>query len=216
MRLRSIRSRVLVLIMLPLLSLIGLYAFATSITAGDAITLARALSIRNTVDDPAGLYTEQLQTERLLATMYIAAPTAQNLAMLAAQEAKTDQFLSETRAAARSASTAENASPQVKDALAVELADSATLPALRQRVGSRAITISQAQNEYSAIIAASFNTIIQTVLEMPNAHLETQSLAVMRITRYGDLAPGAGASGRRCHDALILCSGAHEVCHPGG
>jgi hypothetical protein len=81
MRLRSIRSRVLVLIMLPLLSLAGLYAFATSITAGDAITLARALSIRNTVDDPAGLYTEQLQAERF--------------------------------------------------------ADSATLPALRQRVGAR-------------------------------------------------------------------------------
>jgi signal transduction histidine kinase len=183
MRLRSIRSRVLVLIMLPLLSLVGLYAFATSITAGDAITLARALSIRNTVDDPAGLYTEQLQTERLLATIYIAAPTAQNLAALAAQEAKTGRFLSETRAAARSASTAKDASPQVKAALAAELADSAALPALRQRVGSRTITISQAQNEYSTIIAASFNTIIQTVLEMPNAHLETQALAVMRITR---------------------------------
>lgn len=55
MRLRSVRSRVLVLILLPLLSLTGLYAFVASITAGDAITLARAVSIRNTLDDPTGL-----------------------------------------------------------------------------------------------------------------------------------------------------------------
>jgi signal transduction histidine kinase len=169
--------------MLPLLSLAGLYAFATSITAGDAVTLARALSIRNTVDDPTGLYTDQLQTERLLATMYLAAPTIENRAALAAQEARTDRFLSEMRATARSASTAKNASPQVKAALAAELADSATLPALRQSIGLRTVTISQAQNEYSAIIAAGFNTIIQTVLEMPNPHLETQALAVMRITQ---------------------------------
>jgi signal transduction histidine kinase len=183
MRLRSIRSRVLVLIMLPLLSLIGLYTFATSITAGDAITLARALSIRNTVDDPTGLYTAQLEAERLLATTYLAAPTAQNRATLVAQEAKTSQYLSGVRAAARSASTAKNASPQLKAALAAELADSAGLPALRQRAGSLTITISQAQSAYTAIVAVGFNTIMQTVLEMPNAHLETQALAVMRITR---------------------------------
>ena len=183
MRLRSIRSRVLVLILLPLLSLTGLYAFVTSITAGDAITLARAVSIRNTVDDPTGLYTDQLETERMLATMYLAAPTAQNRAALTAQEGKTDRFLSDVRALARSASTAENASPQVKAALAAELADSAALPALRQGIGSLTIRIPQAQNEYSAIVAASFNTLIQTVLEMPNAQVQTQSLAVMRITQ---------------------------------
>lgn len=169
--------------MLPLLSLIGLYGFATSITAGDAITLARALSIRNTVDDPIGLYTAQVQTERLLATFYLAAPTAQNRAALTAQEAKTDRFLAELRAAAGSASTARNASPQVKAALATELADSATLPALRQSVGSLAITIAQAQSDYAAVIAAGFRTIVQTVLEMPNANLETQALATMRITQ---------------------------------
>jgi signal transduction histidine kinase len=183
MRLRTIRSRVLVLIMLPLLSLIGLYSFTTSITADDAVTLARALSIRITVDDPTGLYGAQVETERLLATVYLAAPTPQNRAALAAQEAKTDRFLSEVRAAARSASAGKNASPQVKAALAAELTDSAGLPALRRDIGSHTINISQAQNEYSAIVAAGFNTIMQTVLEMPNAHLETQSLAVMRITQ---------------------------------
>ena len=38
---RSIRIRAFFLVLVPLLSLIGLYAFATTITArGDAITLA--------------------------------------------------------------------------------------------------------------------------------------------------------------------------------
>jgi hypothetical protein len=182
MRLRSIRSRVLVLVIAPLMSLIGLYAFVTAINAGNADTLARALSIRNTVDDPTGLYTAQLQMERLLAVTYLAAPKAQNRAALVAQEAKTGRFLSEVRATAHSASTAKNASPQVKAALTAEIRDSTALSALRQSIGSRNISISQAENKYSIIIAAGFNSIIRTVLEMPNAHLETQALAVMRVT----------------------------------
>ena len=42
LRLRSIRQRILLLVLVPVLSLIGLYAFATSITASNAINLARA------------------------------------------------------------------------------------------------------------------------------------------------------------------------------
>ncbi len=187
MRLRSIRARVVVLVILPLLSLIGVYAFATALTARDAITLARATSIRNTVNDPIGLFGAQVQTERLLATAYLAAPIPRNLAALTAQEAKTNRFLSVLRAAASSASTKGNSSPQVKAALAVLLKDAAGLPALRQRISSLTIRSSQAQSGYSAIVAAGYKAIIKTVLEMPNVHLETQALAVMRITQGAEI-----------------------------
>jgi signal transduction histidine kinase len=187
MRLRSIRARVLVLVILPLLSLVGVYAFATTLTARDAITLARALSIRNTVDDPIGLFAAQVQTERLLATMYLVSPTPQNVAALTAQEVKTNKFLAVLRAAAGSASTRNNASPQVKDALAALLGDTAQLPVLRQQISSHTIGAPQAQKGYSAIVAAGYDTIVNTVLEMPNVHLETQALAVMRVTQGAEI-----------------------------
>jgi signal transduction histidine kinase len=183
MPLRSIRSKVIALIAFPLLSLAGLYAFTTAITVSNASTLAKAISIRNVVDDPAGLYTGQMEAERLLATAYLAAPTQANRAALAAQETKSDQDLAKLRAAAESSVTAKDASPQVKADLANELKDGGELHGLRQRVVSRAITISQMQNAYGTIIATCFNAIVQTVLEMPNAHLEEQALAVMRITQ---------------------------------
>jgi hypothetical protein len=40
-RIRSVRKRILLLALVPLLSLFGLYVFTTSITAGNAINLAR-------------------------------------------------------------------------------------------------------------------------------------------------------------------------------
>lgn len=47
LRLKSIRQRVLLLVLIPVLSLIGLYIFATSITASDAINLARTDTLKN-------------------------------------------------------------------------------------------------------------------------------------------------------------------------
>ena len=42
LRLRSIRQRIFLLILVPVLSLIGLYAFATFLTARGALTLSQA------------------------------------------------------------------------------------------------------------------------------------------------------------------------------
>ena len=187
MRLRSIRSRVLVLVLIPLLSLIGLYAFATALTASNAVTLARARTIKNTISNPIGLFEAQIQTERLLATVYLGGPTPLNLGALTTQEVKTDKFLSVLRATARSASARDNASPQVTAAVTVLLRDSADLPALRRRISSRAITGAQAQNAYSAIVAAGYQALTDTAMEMPDAHLQTQALAIMRITQGAEI-----------------------------
>ncbi len=187
MRSRSIRARVLILVILPLVSLIGLYAFATTLTASDAITLARAASIRNQLNDPIGLFEAQVQRERLLATVYIDAPVPQDLAALTAQEAETNRFLSVVQAAASSASRSNDSSPQVKASLAVLLKESATLPALRQQISAGTIRTPRAQSAYSAIVAAGYQALIQTILEMPNAHLETQALAVMRVAQGAEI-----------------------------
>jgi signal transduction histidine kinase len=184
---RSIRARVLVLVLLPLLSLIGLYSFITYVTAGDAITLARATAIRNKVEDPIGLFEAQVQAERLLATMYLSVPTSARLAALQAQEAVTDRYLAKLRAAIRSAQNSPDASPPVRVGLAALLKEADGLSPVRRAISARRISRSQAQSGYSAIVSAGYNTIIRSVLQMPNVTVQTQALATMRTAQGAEL-----------------------------
>ena len=92
MRLRSlsIRLRILLLVAIPILSLIGVYAFAATTTASDAINLSRSRTLKDTIGTPTGNYEAQVDTERLLAVAYLAAPVPSNLATLRAQETRTE------------------------------------------------------------------------------------------------------------------------------
>ena len=85
-RLRSIRQRIFLLVLVPVLSVIGLYIFATAITAGNAISLAHTTTLRNATGVPTGVFLSALDTERPLAMVYLSSPTGANLAVLEAQE----------------------------------------------------------------------------------------------------------------------------------
>jgi signal transduction histidine kinase len=187
LRQRSIRARTFFLVLVPLLALLGLYTFATTITAGDAITLARATAARDSIADPVGFFTTEIQGERMLATVYLAAPTPQDLAALGQQEGKSDAALAALRRAANSASMTSASSPAVKAAVAATLHDAAGLPALRGKITSGQVSRAAVQSAYSAMVAAGLNTIVETILQMPDVPLVNQSLAVMRITRAVDI-----------------------------
>jgi signal transduction histidine kinase len=175
------------LVVIPLLSLAGLYAFVTTITARDALTLSRAIDVRNDIADPIGSFEAQVGAERLLAVTYLALPAPQTLKALDAQEATTDKELAELRTAVGSAGTRSASSQQVKAALAALLRDAAELTAVRKQIAVRAISRPAASDAYDAIVAAGYNAITQAVLQMPNVPLVTQALAVMRITESSEL-----------------------------
>jgi signal transduction histidine kinase len=182
---RSIRARIFFLILIPLLSLIGLYAFATTITARDAVTLARATDVHNSLADPVGFFVTELEPERLLATVYLAHPTVRGLAALEAQEAATNRSLEGMRTAADSAA-ARQASPQVKTALAATLQNADGLPTLREEITSHGISRASVQATYAAMIAAGYSAIRQVILQMPDVPLVNQALTVLQITRAED------------------------------
>src|SRR5260370_11893452 len=75
LRHRSIRLRVGILIVVPVLCLLGLYAFVVSITLGNAMAAARAKSIRIDVANPVTAFQVQLAAERHLALQLLANPT---------------------------------------------------------------------------------------------------------------------------------------------
>jgi hypothetical protein len=158
-RLRSIRQRIFLLVLVPVLSVIGLYIFATSITAGNAISLAHSNTLRNATAQPTGDFLKALSAERLLALVYLSAPTGPNQAVLEAQETKTNTAVTGLRAALTSSATRSDESAAEKAAIATLLKDAADLPALRAQVTSQIITRSRAFNEYNSFVADDYNPV---------------------------------------------------------
>jgi len=149
LRHRSIRLRIVLLVAVPILSLVGLYAFAATITASDALNLARSRTLKDTVGTPVGNLEAQIDLERIQAVNYLAAPTPSNLAALRAQEAKTEQ--SQKAFTGAVSSTASSAVPAEKQAIAVLVKDTAGLATLRSEIASRAVSRPEVISAYAAI-----------------------------------------------------------------
>ena len=186
-RLRSIRQRIFLLILVPVLSLIGLYIFATSITAGNALNLARANTLRNATGVPAGIFLSALDTERPLAMVYLSSPTGANLAVLEAQESKTSGAVATARAALTASATQSNASAAEKAAIKTLLADAAGLPALRSQIAAQIITRTRAFNDYNNIVADGYTVLDKTILQQTSAPVVTQSLDLVRMGKSGEM-----------------------------
>jgi signal transduction histidine kinase len=187
LRLKSIRQRILLLVLVPVLSLIGLYIFATSITATEAINLARTNTLKNATGVPTGDFLSALDAERPLAMIYLSRPTPAGLAMLKAQEAKTTGAATAVRAALTSSGTTGNASASEKQAISVLLKDAAGLSALHSQVNSQAITRSLAFNEYNGIVLDGYRVLNETILQETSASVVTQSLAFVRMGKSEEM-----------------------------
>src|ERR1700684_4076847 len=89
LRLRSIRTRIFLLVLIPVLSLIALYGFATFLTARGAVNLGQASTIKTATGEPIGAVLSQVDAARPLALVYLSAPTGANLAVLQVQQNRT-------------------------------------------------------------------------------------------------------------------------------
>ena len=187
LRLRSIRQRIVLLVLVPVLSLIALYVFATFLTARGAINLSQATTIKTATGQPAGALLSELDAERPLAMVYLSSPTGANLAVLQVQQNKTDATARAAAIALTSANTMNNATAPEKRAIATLLKDMKSLPALRAQVHSQIISKSRALDEYDSIVADGYAVIDQAILEQTNASLVTQALAFVRMGRAEDL-----------------------------
>jgi signal transduction histidine kinase len=182
----SIRLRIFLLVAIPILSLIGLYAFTATITASSAINLARSRTVKDTVATPVGNVESALDAERLTAALYLAAPVPQNLAALQVVEHKTDQAVAGLRAASATAAGSESGAEQ--QAFATMSADVGGLTALRSKVASQSISRPAAIAAYNGIVDQDYAVLVQIILQQDtNVSLATQSLVLARTSKVVDL-----------------------------
>jgi len=184
---RSLRTRILLLVLIPVLSLFGLYLFIAGITGKDALNLARARALKSTTSGPVNNFLAQLDTERVFALTYLSAPAPRNLAKLRAQEAATGQVTGALRAALTFDSTLTNAAPAAQQAAVTLLRDAADLPRLHSSIASRAVTRPQAMTAYNKVIGDAYLLLHQVTLTGTSTPIVAQALALERIAKSGEL-----------------------------
>jgi signal transduction histidine kinase len=169
------------------LSLVGIYAFAVGITARDAVSLAKANTVKSTTGDPTGAFLAQVGIERMLAVVYMSAPSGANLAKLELQETKTNAATAALRTALTSSTVQNNAAPAEKRAIAALLRSAASLPSLRAQVAAQIIPSSRAFAEYNAIIQSAYGVLNSAIRQQSNAQVVSQALAFVRMGQSGDM-----------------------------
>jgi signal transduction histidine kinase len=178
---RSIRLRIFLLVLIPLLSLLGLYIFAASITIGQALGESHSRSLKTDTGEPVGNFEAQAYAERRLAMIYAAAPAPQFLTQLDTQEAKTDQTRSAMTAALNSNTTQRDATVPEKAAIAALVKSAAGLNNVRAAIAQRSIGRPQVLAAYNGVIDASVTVLKQIILSEPDVLLAEQGLALVKM-----------------------------------
>ncbi|PKK13080.1 nitrate- and nitrite sensing domain-containing protein [Thermomonospora sp. CIF 1] len=137
-RRRSIRMRIAALLVIPLISLIALWAFAASVTLGAALNRYAISDSYDRISVPGIAVALHLQGERSLSTVYRSTKGLRGGAELQAQRARSDAAIAMLRRAAQE-DINEAAGPRLREMLTELLRRLEGLEALRAKVDGHQI-----------------------------------------------------------------------------
>ncbi|QXJ24682.1 sensor histidine kinase [Actinomadura graeca] len=155
-RFSSIRSRIIVLVLVPLVALASLWVFVTSITYGDAHLLLQSREFQRKSLLPTQRLIDGLQKERRLSVAELGGARTADRGAIRAQREATDAAREEVVRGSRDGGLRGAIQPQVVrriDALVTRLG---SLAAIRRGVDDRVIDRARALGDYSALIDAGF------------------------------------------------------------
>ena len=189
LRHRSIRLRVGILIVVPVLCLLALYGFVIAITLSNVVIQRRANAVRAEVTNPIGAFQVQLAAERHLALQLIANPggtTAQSA--FGEQEAKTTTALNALTLALQSSTVTANASSAEKQAINTLIAGTRRLSYIRGDVTNTAFGLPAALDAYDSIINAGYTVLDEAIDQQTDVPGVTQALSISHLDRAGQAA----------------------------
>jgi signal transduction histidine kinase len=161
----SIRFRVFLLVLIPLLATIGIYGYAVAGQFGTAAGLANAGKVSGATIRPVSEATLALSAERDAAVRYLISPSSQAMTVLQHQEAVTNRAVRTAMGVSKSGPVLANSTALEKTAAAKFVSDLGTLNTLRDEVTSSGIGATAAINQYSAIMADGVRVAEQGIQE---------------------------------------------------
>jgi len=155
---KSIRSKFIVSLVVPLVALSALWGLDVQRSLADALALTSAQSTRDEVGRPCDLMVQALQSERSLSQEFLAV-TPRNAAPLSAQRAATDAAVAEFRRLS-SRYDAEGQAAEITHARINDLITTLdTLARLRTQIDAGSINRAAALTGYSSLISYAFSVL---------------------------------------------------------
>ena len=221
LRPRSVRVRVSLLVLVPLVFLLGLFGYLVTTSAATVLTLNRSRVMMDELARPVAGLQQALAAERAQVTVYYARPSPRSLATLQQLQAGTDRAAAAFRAAAGSPAVTQSASAGGRQAISGLLAGVAQVTGLRQGIPGRKASPRQLLSAYDNTLAASYGVLEQAIIAEGNSAQVLPAIAIVELAvsneflqqesalLNGDFAAKAfPAADRRAFASLV---GAHRL-----
>ncbi|MFF4604676.1 nitrate- and nitrite sensing domain-containing protein [Streptomyces sp. NPDC001339] len=180
---KSVRRKIVALLLVPLVSLTSLWVFATYLTGREANRLLAVGNVVQRLGHPVEDVLQALRHERRQSLRYLADRRgADALGALHGRTRATDEALARLRADAASRDVREDLTDGAGDRLDTVLRGLAALPSLRARVKDNTATRDEAMEGYNSLADPGYDFL--AALHTPeNAELDKQGRALVGLAR---------------------------------
>lgn len=184
---KSIRRKIVALLLVPLASLTGLWVFATYVTGREAGELMGASAIVEQVGHPLEDTIRAVQSERRQTLVFLADPRASDaLPLLRGRRAATDRVVADVRQSAKSKDIRDRLSPDSEAQLDSILSEIDGLDALRGSVEKRTIDRTRALDFYNGLVDPCYR-FLNGLHTMENVSMDKQVRALVGISRAREM-----------------------------
>jgi signal transduction histidine kinase len=177
----SIRSKIVAVLLVPLVTLVMMWALTTWVTLGPGLNLLDAQNNLDNVGKPSQALIAELQAERKLSFGYIATGRG-DARTLTAQRGQTDAAVADFRRQAGSEDARDAVTEETGARLDELLLYLESLPSLRGEVDSGSLDRSATLRRFTQIIDASFS-VYSTVIRVSNEDLAREARALVTLGR---------------------------------
>ncbi|MEU7283575.1 nitrate- and nitrite sensing domain-containing protein [Streptomyces sp. NPDC045431] len=184
---KSIRRKIVALLLVPLVSLTGLWGFATLLTGREADQLLDVGYIVEKVGYPLEDTVRVIQRERRQTLVYLADPRASDaLPTLRREQAATDRTIARIRANAADSGVTDAMQPQAARRLSSLLQAFDGLSGLRRSVENRAVGRMQALEFYNRLVDPCY-TFLLNLHALENVEMDKQGRALVGVVRAREM-----------------------------
>ncbi|MFD3540431.1 nitrate- and nitrite sensing domain-containing protein [Streptomyces sp. NPDC058662] len=211
----TVRAKIVSLLMVPVVSLLALWAFATVSTAQDIARLSRVQRVDAEIRTPVAAAVVELQAERRVAVRALAGPAAARSAELEQQAHRTDAAVQRLRLGDRhTVADSGDHRAHVVVRLSAFVAAAEALGAAREDIGERRATPEAAYAVYTRVVDQAL-AVNGALTGGQDAEFATASRVLLEFARAGELLSREDAllalPGPRSAETLRLLTGAVET-----
>jgi HAMP domain-containing protein len=184
---KSIRRKIVALLLVPLLSLTALWSFATVLTGREASQLLAASSVAEQVGKPVEDTIDVIQKERRQTLVYLADRRASGAQQtMNTRRSATDSAVAAVRRNAQSSSVRDDLTSDASRRLTSLIDAFDGLDALRRSVDTNTVTRAQALEFYNGLIDPSHGFLL-TLHALDDVELERQGRALVGLSRAREM-----------------------------